>query len=198
MNIIPGQGSLVIMDDWAGAITQWILVGAGTALIADIAIDIAINGRSNCRDFWDCPDPNNNLLKAVIAVYIFGFDVLFNITRSITYDNPKYVQQVLEKNGAQNFTIGQRFQTFGMNIIPGLGSILVMDDWAGAITQWLLVVAGIASIDSVGPLVIGLDVLFNLYRSATFNNLKSDGIHLSVLQNRHGKIMPYLMFSKAF
>jgi len=194
--IIPGLGSAVIMDDWAGAGIQWALTGAEIALMADIVI--------NGRDHSEWHDPNHNLLKVVIAVYILGVDVLFNITRSVTYDNPKYVQQLFEKNGSENFTTKQRFGTFGMNMIPGLGSITVMNDWAGAITQWVLVGSGIASIDSFGPVLIGLDILFNIYRSATYNNLKNvafgeyDGFHLSALPNRHGKIMPYLLFSKAF
>jgi hypothetical protein len=140
----------------------------------------------------------------MIVAYIFSIDILFNITRSATYDNPNYIRQVLEKNGNENFTVGQRFGTFGMNIIPGLGSIVIMDDWAGAITQWILVGSGIASINSFGPVLIGIDILFNIYRSTTHNNLKNvsyskdNGFHLSVLPNRHGKIMPYLMFNKAF
>jgi hypothetical protein len=206
MNIIPGLGSIVIMDDWAGAGIQWALTGAGIALITDIVI----NGRNYAHNHDNNDDHDewlwheHNLLKAIIATYIFSADILFNITRSITYDNPKYVQQVLEKNGNENFTVGQRFGTFGMNIIPGLGSIVIMDDWGGAITQWCLVGSGIASINSVGPILIGFDILFNIYRSTTYNNLKNvalgkhDGFHLSVLQNSHGKIMPHLLFSKAF
>jgi len=208
MNIIPGLGSVVIMDDWAGAGIQWALTGTGIALMANVIIS-----RRNFvhnRDDWNEDDwdewmwHDNNILKMIIAVYIFNLDVLFNITRSATYDNPKYVQQALEKNGNENFTIGQRFETFGMNIIPGLGSIVVMDDWAGAITQWVLVGSGIASIDSFGPVLICFDILFNIYRSSTYNNLKNttssknDGFHLSILPNRHGKIMPYLLFSRAF
>jgi hypothetical protein len=204
MNIIPGLGSIVIMDDWAGAGIQWILTGAGIALVADIVISSRDYVRNQEDDLDGFLWHDNNLLKAVIATYIFGLDILFNITRSVTYDNPKYVQQSLEKNGNKNFTIGQRFGTFGMNIIPGLGSIVVMDDWGGAITQWVLVGSGIASIDSFGPVLICFDILFNIYRSATYNNLKNatssknEGFHLSVLPNRYGKVMPYLVFSKGF
>jgi len=194
--IIPGLGSVFVMDDWAGACIQWTLIGTGTVLIADVLI--------NGRRYYEGHDPNHNLLKSIIAVYAFGVEFLFNITRSITYDNPKYVQQTLKKNGSENFTAEQRFNTFGMNIIPGLGSITIMDDWGGAITQWALVGLGIMSIDSFGPALIGFDILFNIYRSSTYNNLKNvtfdncDGFHLSVLQNRHGKIMPHFLFSKAF
>ncbi|GBU24952.1 hypothetical protein R83H12_01588 [Fibrobacteria bacterium R8-3-H12] len=201
--IIPGSGSIIIMDDWTGAGIQWALIGTGAVLMADILV----NGKY--YDEWH--DPNHNLIKAVAIVYLFGIDVLFNVTRSITYDNPKYVQQTLEKNGSKNFTAEQRFNTFEMNIIPGLGSIVIMDDWAGAITQWTLFGLGIMpliddplSIDPFVPILLGFNILFNIYRSATYNNLKNvtfdecDGFHLSVLPNRHGKIMPHLVFSKAF
>jgi len=204
MNVIPGLGSIVIMDDWAGAGIQWALTGAEIALVANVIIsrrNFVHNRDDRNEDDWMWYD---NIFKMIIAVYIFNLDVLFNITRSATYDNPKYVQQTLEKNSTENFTVGQRFGTFGMNIIPGLGSIVVMDDWGGAITQWVLVGSGIASIDSFGPVLICFDILFNIYRSTTYNNLKNatssknDGFHLSVLPNRYGKIMPYLMFSKGF
>jgi len=196
MNIIPGLGSIVIMDDEIGAGIQWALTGAGTMLIiGGIARNLVYSHRQD-DDFLSFD--SKGIIMMALGVYALGADVLFNIVRSASYDNPKYVQQVLEKTGNENFTVGQRFQTFGMNVIPGLGSIVVMDDWAGAIAQWVLVGSGIASIDSIGIVLIGYDILFNIYRSATYNNLKNGGIHLSVLQNRHGKVMPHLMFSKAF
>lgn len=206
---IPGLGSIVVMDDWVGAGVQWALIGTGTVLMADILI----NGRYYDYDGYDDEwyDPNHNLIKAVAIFYLFGINVLFNVTRSITYDNPKYVQQTLERNGSENFTAEQRFNTFGLSIIPGFGSIAIMNDWGGAITQWVLVGLGImplidsyGSIDPSGIIFISFDILFNIYRSATYNNLKNvtfdncDGFHLSVLQNRHGKMMPHFLFSKAF
>jgi len=197
--IIPGLGSVYVMDDWVGAGVQWALIGTGTVILADVTI--------NNRRYSD----SRVVLSLLSFFYLFGVDILFNLTRSATYDNPKYVQQTLEKNGSENFTAEQRFNTFGMNIIPGLGSIVVMDDWAGAITQWVLVGLGVmpminsfGSIDPSGIVFISFDILFNIYRSATYNNLKNvpsdncDGFHLSVLPNRHGKIMPHFLFSKAF
>jgi len=198
MNIIPGLGSIVIMDDWTGAGIQLALIGTGTVLMADLVI--------NHRKYTE----SHKLAEAISVYYIFSINVLFNITRSITYDNPKYVQQTLEKNGNKNFTAEQRFNTFEMNIIPGLGSIVIMDDWAGAITQWILFGLGVMPlmdlprIDPFVPILLGYNILFNIYRSATYNNLKNvtfnecDGFHLSALPNRHGKIMPHLVFSKGF
>jgi hypothetical protein len=203
---IPGLGSILVMDDWTGAGIQWAFRGTGAVLIADILI----NGRYGKRHNPDEWYPNHNLLKAMVAFYVISVDLLFNITRSVTYDNPMYVQQTLKKNGSKNFTAEQRFNTFEMNIIPGLGSIVIMDDWTGAITQWILFGLGIMPltdlprIDPFVPILLGYNLLFNIYRSSTYNNLKNvtfdecEGFHLSVLPNRHGKIMPHLVFSKAF
>jgi len=202
LNVIPGLGSIVIMDDWWGAGIQWAFVGTGIVLIADVAA----NGknRDECKDDnWFC-DPNNNLLKLAGVVLLVGVDVIFNALRSATYDNPKYIQQLSENSDYKNFTVGQRFGTFGLNIIPGLGSISIMNDWAGAITQWILVGSGIFFIDSFGSVLIATDIIFNAYRSATYNKQantalgKHDGFHLSVFPNSHGKVMPYLVFSKGF
>jgi len=200
MNIIPGLGSITIMDDWTGAGIQWALTGAGTVLMTDLLI--------NNKKYTE----PHIFIEAMGIYSLFFVKIFFNITRSATYDNPKYVQQTLEKNGSKNFTAEQRFNTFELNIIPGLGSIVIMDDWVGAITQWAL--AGLViipmietdspRIDPSVSTVLGYYIFFNIYRSATYNNLKNvtfnecDGFHLSALPNRHGKIMPHLVFSKAF
>jgi len=41
-----------------------------------------------------------------------------------------------------NFTIGQRIATGTLNIIPGLGSMVIMGDIWGAVPQWVLSGAG--------------------------------------------------------
>jgi len=200
LNIIPGLGSVVIMDDWAGAGIQLGLFAAGAGLIAS-----QDKGKRSTCGFGDSPEESNscsNFMKLVGVAYFWGIEALFNIVRSATYDNPKYIRHLSEKYGYENFTIGQRFGTFGLNIVPGLGSIVVMDDWAGAITQWALIGTGIAL--GTPEIFIFFDVLFNIYRSSTYNKSanialgKHEGFHLSVLPNRNGEIMPYLLFNKAF
>ena len=55
-----------------------------------------------------------------------------------------------------------------------------------------------------GPYYLGSYFVYNITRSSTYDKPESltlgkyDGFHLSVLPNRHGKIMPYLLFNKAF
>ena len=203
LNIIPGLGSVVIMDDWVGAGIQWGLFGTGAVAM--------INGLTyDSKDDWDF----GGAAWFVLGLYFWSTDILFNIVRSATYDNPKYIQQLYKNSGYSNFTVGQRFGTLGLNIIPGLGSVVIMNDWTGAIVQWALVGSGIALMAStrgtlegtagaLGGTLIYVDVAFNVYRSITYNKSenmafgKYDGFHLSVLPNRHGKIMPYLLFSKA-
>jgi hypothetical protein len=203
LNIIPGLGSVVIMDDWVGAGIQWGLFGTGTVAM--------VNGFTyDSKDDWDF----QGVAWIGLGLYLWSADALFNIFRSATYDNPKYIQQLYKNPGYSNFTVGQRFGTLGLNIIPGLGSVVIMNDWTGAIVQWALVGSGIALIAStrgtyegvegaLGGALIYVDVAFNIYRSITYNKSenmafgKYDGFHLSVLPNRHGKIMPYLLFTKA-
>jgi hypothetical protein len=98
----------------------------------------------------------------------------------------------------KNFTNGERWGTVGLNLLaPGVGSIVIMDDWIGAIPQWVLVGGGIALMlsnnvgettyrtDSYGDRVIDSydlngwwwtgffmvagDVLYALYRPALYS-----------------------------
>ncbi|MDR3001589.1 MAG: CsgG/HfaB family protein [Fibromonadaceae bacterium] len=120
-----------------------------------------------------------------------------------------------------NFTVGERFQTFVFNVIPGAGSLAVMDDWTGAIVSWSLV-GGFALINTVAigrsdytdknfleGALIGLLVnvtLWNVIRTTTYDKPKPEntahnmqsGFNVGILPNRHGEAMPYLMYNKVF
>jgi len=50
------------------------------------------------------------------------------------------------ETGGGNFTKKQRWATWGLNILPGVGSYFIMDDWHGAVVQWGLSGAGVASL----------------------------------------------------
>jgi hypothetical protein len=195
--VAPGLGSHIIMQDNVGTGIHLGLFGAG-------AIFMISSQNYHSKDDWDF---------GAVGLFLWGIsfwsvDVVFNIVRSATYDNQKYIQQLSENPSYKNFTIGQRFGTLGLNAIPGLGSIVIMNDWAGAITQWVLTgstAALIANDDlEFWPVLIGIDVVFNIYRSFTYNKPgnvalgKSDGLHLSVFQNGHGRVMPHLLFVKVF
>jgi len=48
------------------------------------------------------------------------------------------------ETGEDNFTKKQRWQTGALNILPGVGSYFIMDDFTGAAIQWGLSGAGVA------------------------------------------------------
>jgi len=50
------------------------------------------------------------------------------------------------ETGGSNFTKKQRWQTGALNILPGVGSYFIMDDFTGAAIQWGLSGAGVAMI----------------------------------------------------
>jgi hypothetical protein len=190
LNIIPGLGSAVIMEDWEGVGVQWALTGGGTLIGFTLA-------------------DSREQIKACVVV----FSVLntgYNINRSSTYNKPDNL--TLDKY-SKNFTNGQRLGTIVLNIIPGLGSAVIMEDWEGAVVQWVLNGAGLVTLALLGskeqikPALVtfsALNLLYSIPRSLTYDkseNLtlgKHDGFHLSVLPNRHSQIMPYLLFNKVF
>jgi len=132
-----------------------------------------------------------------------------------------------------------------LNIAPGLGSFLIMDDYLGAGIQIYLTAIGIAAFavydDSweyssycpetglssggcsnwqhteynehpallyIGLSVLGINVAFNILRSALYNepaksashatSNQHSGFNLSVLPSRKGEVMPYVMYNRSF
>ena len=197
--IVPGLGSIVIMEDWVGARNQWVLFGIGAGSLWLLAAKGGVDTGPSSFDIGGA------ILFVVGPVYL-GKYFVYNITRSIYYNKPQ------NTNDYKDFTNGQRLGTMVLNIIPGLGSAVIMKDWEGAGAQWFF--TGFAligfTLDSKdrakGYLVFFsvLNILYNINRSSTYSkpvNLtldKYDGFHLSVLPNRRGEIMPYLLFNKAF
>jgi len=190
LNLIPGLGSAVIMEDWEGAGVQWAF--AGGALMGFMLAD--------------------SKRLAISSLVIFSIlNIGYSINRSSTYNKPENL--TLDKYSDKNFTAGQRFGTVALNIIPGLGSAVIMEDWEGAGVQWvftggaLIGFALVGSKEQVKPSLFifsFFNLLYSINRSLTYDkpvNLtfgKHDGFHLSVLPNRRGEIMPYLLFNKAF
>jgi len=134
---------------------------------------------------------------------------------------PQQVQQTqCSQARHEYFTTGQRWGTFVLNIIPGLGSAVIMKDYVGMGIQMGLVASGgiIWSVAEAGGesgkkvlqgigmgLGYGVNPLYNIIRSATYGESKENyasnnrnGFNLAVLPNRHGEIMPYLLYNKTF
>jgi hypothetical protein len=115
LNIIPGLGSMVVMDDWTGAVTQWIFGGSGLVLMAPAIIN-SFNPEKECVTRPLTDDPNSKLEKCTIkrdefflylaaaGAIMYYLDVLvYNTYRSITYDKPGSV--AYNKYGNFNVTI---------------------------------------------------------------------------------------------
>ena len=101
------------------------------------------------------------------------------------------------ETGAGNFTKKERWQTGVLNIVPGLGSYYIMDDWHGALVQWgvsgaggaLLILFTIPTKEEcyaegscrythdedffyAGFALLGASFIYNIYRSITYDKPK--------------------------
>jgi hypothetical protein len=186
---LPGVGSIAIMDDWTGAGIQWGLFGSGCALI------VVGFTRDNIYD---------GLVYIVLASGLIQANYIFNIARSIVYDKPGSLatyQKSERKEQRENFRSGQRAIAAVLNtILPGIGSIAIMDDWSGLAIQWLLLGGGILLADEIeyaGLSLIAYSFAYGIYRPITYDK-PSSNIALSVLPNKRGELMPYIFYSVNF
>jgi putative component of toxin-antitoxin plasmid stabilization module len=121
------------------------------------------------------------------------------------------------------FTAGERWGTWFLNVIPGLGSVAVMDDWTGATVQWGIIggvalIGGIVGVSNnketyhVGGAIVGIFLgyfpsqIWNSYRSYSYckpgsvacrDNGKS-GFNFALLPTHHGTILPAVTYSRRF
>jgi len=129
----------------------------------------------------------------LLILYEDGTKEVFNVESPSTSPSHSDVKDTYE-----NFTAGQRWGTWGLNwLVPGIGSIVIMSDWAGAVTQWVLVGGGLVMVlgfgttteeecfgryctdvekvsifSPIGLGVIGAGAIFNIIRSATYDKPK--------------------------
>jgi len=117
LNLIPGLGSVTLMSDWTGAFIQWGLYG-GYLLMDD-----------------------GSAASGGFALTWF----IYNIYRSASYDKPNpYGYSERSEDEYENFGVGRRIGTGLLNwVLPGVGSIALMNDWTGAIVQWVLIGGGV-------------------------------------------------------
>jgi hypothetical protein len=120
------------------------------------------------------------------------------------------------KPPTQDFTGGQRFATWLLNIIIpiGLGSALIMNDYAGMGIQ--IGVNGLGTLIGSGTdkpeyLIAALcgSFIYNTARTITYEKPRNkymdrysssnySGFNLAVLPNKRGEAMPYVMYNKTF
>ena len=114
LNIIPGLGSMVIMDDFWGAVPQWAL-GAGAITSFVLAV---INEQEHSRkrdEYYDCrssggwdkcgdyPQEDGFYIYVFTGLGFLGTSFIYNIYRSITYDKPK--QTAFGENSGFNLAV---------------------------------------------------------------------------------------------
>jgi len=104
LNIIPGVGSMVIMDDMTGAVVQWSLSGVGVAAIVlgftAFAVEDCYYRYDNSRN---CSGDKANEPLVGAGLGLLGSSFIYNIYRSITYDKPK--QTAFGENSGFNLAV---------------------------------------------------------------------------------------------
>ena len=115
-----------------------------------------------------------------------------------------------------DFTVGQRLGALGLNILVpglGLGSMAIMQDWGGAVTQWILVGGGIGlgvanddwrAVIGAGGIFSG--VIYMIFRTSFYNkkkpkntaSLENADVNFAVLPDKDGNIMGYVAYSMEF
>jgi len=129
-----------------------------------------------------------------------GVQIIQNVQNTVTPTNNTQVTVAPTANTEsrdryENFTTGQRWGTWGHLNLPGVGSLLIMNDWKGAIIQWILFGGGYAlmltgtetaydcspyssycderteptALGLVGAVMVVSDFVFNIYRSASYD-----------------------------
>jgi hypothetical protein len=115
----------------------------------------------------------------------------------------------------ENFTVEQRFKTAGLNIIPGLGSAIIMSDWNGVCITWGLISGGVMTMvygeegASIGTIIMGSGLIFNLLiRPLTYNkpvpktsadNANPYGdVKFAVLPDRNGDFKAVVAYELSF
>jgi hypothetical protein len=84
LNIIPGLGSIAVMDDWTGAVVQWGLVGG--AVVSGTMFFSSVNDDEDSYGDYDV-STNTTILKYVFGGLFWG-NLIWNTYRSITYCKP--------------------------------------------------------------------------------------------------------------
>ncbi len=93
-SVVPGLGSLVIMKDWAGAITQWALSGAGFIVLGIGLSELESDSYSssyNSYSYYDYDDHDDDEAEILLVsgIVVLSANFIFNIVRSASYDRPK-------------------------------------------------------------------------------------------------------------
>jgi len=119
---------------------------------------------------------------------------------------PKYVYDV-----SKDFTTGERYGTWALNTVPGLGSAVIMKDYKGAIINAVIGGGSGAFFLSNSTLLsfalwIGCGSAWNIHRSFTYHHPDSrkvattpqQGLNIAVLPDQDGNIKGYVAYRVEF
>jgi hypothetical protein len=160
---------------------------------SDIAIIFYTDGT---KEVFEAESKNDNATTGQ------GVQIVQNVQNSVTPTNninnaTASTSNAESRDGYENFTTGQRWGTWGLNLIlPGVGSLLIMNDFKGAVTQWILLGGGYAlmltgmetvedcygsyysycderdeltTLGYFGAIMVISDFVYNIYRSASYD-----------------------------
>jgi hypothetical protein len=131
---------------------------------------------------------------------------------------------VIDIDKSMDFTTGERWGTWALNVVPGLGSAVIMKDTKGAIINAAMGVGGGAlalggawgipfgfGIQTVQvttgiTMWLGVASAWNIYRSATYHHPDSrqiaanplQGVNVAVLPDQDGNIKSYVAYRMEF
>jgi len=144
-----------------------------------------------------------------------GVQIIQNVQNTVTPANNTLRYEYKYKNRYENFTTGQRWGTWGLNVLlNGLGSWLIMGDVSGGFIHLGFGIVAVAAAlnmetEDTMPTVYVVSIIsggiWNIYRSITHDKPHPktayggyDGFNFAVMPNRRGNLMPAVTYNKTF
>jgi hypothetical protein len=128
---------------------------------------------------------------------------------------------IYDYDASIDFTTGERWGTWALNIVPGLGSAIIMKDYTGTIIDASVSVGGVALLSWIlsspirksipyvgvcGAILCSPVSPWKIYRSATYHHPDSrisadtplQGLNVAVLPDQDGNIKGYVAYRVEF
>lgn len=140
-----------------------------------------------------------------------------NIDEKLLLEKIEEIEKRSEiKKTKENLQLKKAAASFS-NYIPGLGSLVIMNDMTGALIQWALLGSGISlfaynlitcgqGLECLntpaisGILLIGGSMVFGAIRPFAYNaaSTKNSGFNIAILPNKQSDLKTYLFYNIAF
>ncbi|MDR0517594.1 MAG: hypothetical protein LBH25_11180 [Fibromonadaceae bacterium] len=133
------------------------------------------------------------------------------------------IEKTSDEDEYENFTHSQRLGAIYLNFIPGLGSLVIMNDVTGAVIQWGLIGGGLLyyynmvykddcpELDCIGAaffssVIVGIGALWGFLRPLFYNKpkpnnaayLQSYGFNVAILPDKQDYFRVHLLYNKTF